>query len=106
MMNQLLSLLFAFAAPAQDRGPAPAVRPTPDVAIVYILDVSGSMKDNKLAVTRDEVLAKAAQLEPSPSTPYIVILFESSIREVAVFNNGIEPLKAWFAKVEASGGTD
>jgi hypothetical protein len=75
------------------------------IVTVVVLDVSGSMGGDRLNVAKSEILARAKLLVPSPSAPYIVIPFDSTVRDVKELRNGLAELETYLAGLAAGGST-
>src|SRR4051794_19471690 len=95
-----LSLAALFAAPCRARADAPAryVR-------LAIIDKSGSMAGERIALVKEELLAMAGQLPPSPSFPIVLIPFNHSVEKVLRFTNPAEFEKYVRTELVAGGGT-
>lgn len=75
------------------------------VAIITVLDKSGSMSGDRIGQAKKEILEKARQIRPSASTPWVVIPFTTQPTDVRTFAKGLSPLKQYLSGLSAGGGT-
>lgn len=80
-------------------------QPAPKFVRLAIIDTSGSMDGSRLEVARDELLRVASQLAPSPSYPFIVIPFDSDVRDTQTFTD-IATMQTFLSGLSAGGGTN
>ncbi len=93
--------VIAAVMEAADPGP-PSPSPFLRLAIV---DKSGSMTADRLNVARTELVRLARQLPPSPSHPFVVIPFDSSVRNVRTFTD-LPAMEQFMSSLTAGGGTN
>ena len=80
-----------------------------DVQLLHIvvLDSSSSMAaPDRLEAAKREIKSKTERIPPSPTTPWVVITFGSTVKAVREFSDGREKLHEFLDDVTADGGTD
>jgi hypothetical protein len=87
-----------------DAGEPAVPSPAPFLRLA-IVDTSGSMSGARLDVARNELLRLARQLPPSPSHPFVVIPFNSKVRDVQTFTD-LPPMETFLTGLAATGGTN
>lgn len=88
---------------AEANQPAPMTRS--QFVRLAVIDVSSSMSGERLRVARDELGRVAKQLTPSETHPFIVVPFDSSVRNVHTFTD-LQALEEFLSELDAGGGTN
>lgn len=79
----------------------------PHLLVTVLVDTSGSMaSDSRLDIAKREIIAKARDLVPSPTSPWIIVPFDSEVRGPRRFVNGVDELEAYVNGLSADGGTN
>lgn len=86
-------------------GAAPATAPVPTFVRVAIVDNSGSMAGERIAVVRSELTKVIKQLPPTPDHPLLLIVFHGAVEPTQVFTNGTTAERAIQSLSGNGGGT-
>lgn len=84
---------------------APVIESPPRVAVVVVVDVSGSMHDGRLATAVTEIKAFAKQLPPGEGAFWHIIPFADHARPAQTFAGGYAELSEYLDSLQADGGT-